>query len=308
MTIQQLKYILAVQKEGSITKAAEKLFMNQPNLSRNILELEESLGFSIFTRTAKGMIPTAKGEEVIYHAKRILSRVDAIEKISSRQTSRSHSLQLAVPRSSYIALAFTRLVTSLDKSLPIHMDYKETTGRLAIEDVADKKCNLGIIRYENKFQKNYDEVLTERKIHSARICSFRYHILVSVDSPLARLKNMVKEDLKDFIEVAYGEANAPSIGREYVKGPTVDRRINIYERGSQFSLLSSSPYTYTWAAPMPSEILNMYKLTVVRCSDEDKIFSDFLIYPESYSLTDIDNRFIDELYKAKRELFHSFVD
>ena len=54
MNLLHLKYAIEVAKTSSITKAAENLFMGQPNLSRAIRELEENLGFDIFRRTSKG--------------------------------------------------------------------------------------------------------------------------------------------------------------------------------------------------------------------------------------------------------------
>ena len=56
----QLKYAVEVEKTGSISKAAENLYMNQPNLSKSIRELEDDLGIAIFDRTAKGVVPTEK--------------------------------------------------------------------------------------------------------------------------------------------------------------------------------------------------------------------------------------------------------
>mgnify|MGYP002574082408 CR=1 FL=1 len=55
MNIAHLKYAVEVEKTASITKAAENLFMGQPNLSRGIKELEETLGVKIFKRTSKGI-------------------------------------------------------------------------------------------------------------------------------------------------------------------------------------------------------------------------------------------------------------
>lgn len=55
MNILHLKYAVEVARCGSINKAAEVLLMNQPNLSRAIRELEDSLGTKIFSRSAKGM-------------------------------------------------------------------------------------------------------------------------------------------------------------------------------------------------------------------------------------------------------------
>ena len=58
MNILHLKYAVEVAKAGSLSKAAEALYMNQPNLSRAIKELEASLGITIFGRSAKGVYVT----------------------------------------------------------------------------------------------------------------------------------------------------------------------------------------------------------------------------------------------------------
>ena len=57
------------EKTGSITKAAQNYYMNQPHLSKIIRELERDLGCPIFDRTSRGMIPTVRGEEFLRYAK-----------------------------------------------------------------------------------------------------------------------------------------------------------------------------------------------------------------------------------------------
>ncbi len=61
MNLTHLKYALEVERTGSITKAAENLFMGQPNLSRVIKELEDAAEIKIFRRTSKGIVPTENG-------------------------------------------------------------------------------------------------------------------------------------------------------------------------------------------------------------------------------------------------------
>lgn len=78
--ILQLRYALEVQKTGSISRAAENLFMGQPHLSRAIRELEDSFGISIFKRSTKGVIPTPDGEEFLKYAKKIVTQIDEMEK------------------------------------------------------------------------------------------------------------------------------------------------------------------------------------------------------------------------------------
>ena len=74
MNILHLKYAVEVEKTSSITKAAENLFMGQPNLSRSIKDLEETLGIKIFRRTSKGIVPTIQGEEFLTYAKSKIGR------------------------------------------------------------------------------------------------------------------------------------------------------------------------------------------------------------------------------------------
>lgn len=74
MNILHLKYAVEVEKTRSISKAAENLFMGQPNLSRAVKELEESLGITIFKRTSKGILITPQGEEFLQHAKKFSAK------------------------------------------------------------------------------------------------------------------------------------------------------------------------------------------------------------------------------------------
>lgn len=71
MTIQQVQYILTVYQTGSISKAAAKLYLAQPNLSSAIQALEQEIGVQIFTRTNRGTVPTEKGRQVLETAKQL---------------------------------------------------------------------------------------------------------------------------------------------------------------------------------------------------------------------------------------------
>ena len=68
MTIQQLQYILEVHRTGSISKAANNLYLAQPNLSNAIRSLEQELGFPVFIRSNKGIRPTEQGLLVLEEA------------------------------------------------------------------------------------------------------------------------------------------------------------------------------------------------------------------------------------------------
>ena len=79
MNILHLKYAVEIAKTKSISRAAENLYMGQPNLSRAIKELEDNLNITIFNRNSKGITITPEGEEFLQYARRIISQVEEVE-------------------------------------------------------------------------------------------------------------------------------------------------------------------------------------------------------------------------------------
>ena len=64
MNLNVLRYVIEVEKSRSITGAAKQLFISQPNLSRDIRELEDEIGFSIFTRSSRGSGSHGPGKRI----------------------------------------------------------------------------------------------------------------------------------------------------------------------------------------------------------------------------------------------------
>ena len=75
LDLKYLQYALAVVRYGSVTQAARALYLAQPNLSRAIGELEQSLGFPLFLRTRQGMSLTPQGERFLTEAETLLDRM-----------------------------------------------------------------------------------------------------------------------------------------------------------------------------------------------------------------------------------------
>ena len=72
MTFPQLQYLLEIHRAGSITQAAKNLFVSQSSVSVALNAIETELGFPVFIRNRKGLVPTPQGVEAIAHAKRIV--------------------------------------------------------------------------------------------------------------------------------------------------------------------------------------------------------------------------------------------
>lgn len=84
MTLNELRYIVAVAQEGNFRRAAERVFVSQPALSLAIQKLEDELGIQIFERSRTSVKTTAVGELVIAQAQRALEEVAQIREIASQ--------------------------------------------------------------------------------------------------------------------------------------------------------------------------------------------------------------------------------
>ncbi|MEN6339202.1 MAG: LysR family transcriptional regulator, partial [Clostridiaceae bacterium] len=122
----QLKYAVEVEKTGSISKAAENLYMNQPNLSKAIRELEDDIGVAIFDRTAKGVVPTEKGRDFLGYARSILAQVAEMEALYHPANDRKLRFDLCAPRAGYISRAFSAFVNEIGSDADISFSYRES--------------------------------------------------------------------------------------------------------------------------------------------------------------------------------------
>lgn len=307
MNIVHLKYAVEIAHTKSISKAAENLYMGQPNLSRAIKELEESLGITIFKRTSKGISITPDGEEFLQYAKKIISQVNEVEELYKSGKTRKQTLSICVPRTSYISFAFAEFTKSISVKTPAELFYKETNSMRTINNVVKEDYNLGIIRYQATFDKYFKSMFNDKKLISETITEFSYVLLVSKNSPLAHKQDIDRSELKDFIEISHGDPYVPSLPLIDVKkaelSEFVDKRIYVFERASQFALLSSNPQTFMWVSPIPKPLLEAYGLVEKDCTTNHKIYKDVLIRRKEYRLTELDNKLITEICNAKRKYF-----
>ena len=164
MNTLHFKYALEVERTGSITQAADNLFMAQPNLSKAIKELEDTLGIPIFKRTSKGMVPTEKGAEFLVYARNILAQISEMEALYSSDKKEKQRFNIVIPRGSYISTAFTKFVSELNSEIEIDVDVKETNSIQAISDVANGDYNIGIIRYQTIHEKYFLDFLLSKEL------------------------------------------------------------------------------------------------------------------------------------------------
>lgn len=260
------------------------------------------MGIAIFNRTARGVAPTEQGKEFLSYASNILSQIAEMESLYKPASPHKIHFDICVPRASYVSYAFTEFVKALDPNADIGLDYRETNSVRAIKCVSEGEHNLAIVRYQSMHEAYYLNALTERRLRYAPIWTFSYLALMSAEHPLADAPMVDFAMLQKYTEIIHGDLSVPALPmtavQEQKKANEAKRTIAVYERGSQFELLSRIPTTYMWVSPMPQDVLDRFGLVQKRCDASRNAYRDILIARRDYHCHPIEQQFIRKLTES----------
>ena len=295
----QLKYAVEVEKTGSISKAAENLYMNQPNLSKAIRELEDDLGIAIFDRTAKGVVPTEKGREFLGYARNILAQVAEMEALYRPAEESRVRFDLCAPRAGYISRAFAAFAASFGTEADVCFSYRESGPMRVIKGVSNGVFRLGVLRYRTVYERYFRNELAERSLVFEPVRAFSRAALMSRAHPLAGRESIAADDLAPYTEILYGDWSVPSLpvaeARQLAQAQESRRTVSVFERASQMELLGAIPGAYALVSPEPKEFWDCFGLVQKRCELPENDFRDVLVSRAGYRMTREDRLFLEKL-------------
>ena len=281
MNIQYLKYVVEVDKTGSINKAAKNLYMGQPNLSAAIKELEKELGISIFYRSKKGVFATKEGEKFLFHAKKIISQVNELKSLYKPNTSNLPiHFSIAACRATYITIAISNFINNLKNKKGMTVNFNETNSLNVINEVANGNAEIGIIRYQNIHENYFASLLKSKSLIFEPLWESKLFLTFSENHSLIAEKEIKSEMLKKYIEIVQGDMKVPvdkssNLSNSYQPSP---QSISVYDRGSHVNLLVNVKEAFMWVPILPENILKRNKLVQRECADLKIITKDILIY------------------------------
>lgn len=238
MTLAQLKYIIAVAECGTISKAAEKLYISQPSLTTSIKDLESEFGIEIFSRTNKGVILTSDGEEFLGYARQVISQTSLMEEHYSGATAARHQFCVSTQHYSFSIEAFVKLLKEYGGE-QYDFRIRETQTYEIIEDVAKLKSDVGVL-YLNQFNETVlRKLLREHDLEFTRLFIAKPHVFVGADNPLAKKEVLTLEDLAPYPRLSYeqGDHNAFYFSEEILSTLESKKDIMVCDRATLFNLL-----------------------------------------------------------------------
>jgi DNA-binding transcriptional LysR family regulator len=148
MELRHLRYFVAVAEEGHITRAAERLGMQQPPLSQQIKALEQELDVQLLRRKPRGVELTDAGVALLADARAILAHVDHAF-ATTRRTARGEQGQISVGFTSSVPFHpfVPRVIRAFRESFPlVSLTLQESGTNTLIEDLRNEKLDAVFIR------------------------------------------------------------------------------------------------------------------------------------------------------------------
>jgi len=295
MNTLHFKYAVEIERTGSITQAADSLFMSQPNLSKAIKELEETLGITIFRRTSKGVIPTEQGAKFLEYARNILTQVQAMEALSAPE-GRQEPFSVSMPMTDYLADGFFRFAAGLPARTALRC--LEGSALETVAHLTEDSIRLGILRFPVEAEQYFADYLHNRGLEFSFLWEFAAVVLVSGSHPLAGQELIREEELAGFPQISPGRQAVPYLSQEEVHRQP-DRPEVICPAGqTRLKLLTTQPDTYLWSAPVTGAFCREWGLVQLRSPDAGQ-FKDLLIHRRNHQFSPEELAFIDRLFEAR---------
>jgi len=188
MKILQMRYFQTVCRYGSITKAADELFVSQPTISFCIKELEDEFGVKLFHRRHNRLQLTVEGSFFLDKVNYILQSVDALSTQMKDMGNNHNHVKIAVP-AMISTFLFPQLFNAYVKSYPdVELEMLETGSLQARKLVDANSVDLGITIYDNAVSDSYNVM---------PLVSTELVFCVSKSHPLSARKSISFKELAD---------------------------------------------------------------------------------------------------------------
>lgn len=299
MTLQQIKYALAVSQTGSMSKAADMLFVTQSALSCAIRELETEAGITIFLRTGKGVSPTPDGTEFLMYAARVHQQYELLQEKYGKNGSVKRKFGVSTQHYSFSVKAFVEMVKRFD-TLNFEFAIRETKTLEVISDVGGMKSEVGIL-YKSAFNgKIIDRMLAENGLEFFPLIKCRAYVYMWKDHPLAHESSLSLEQLSEYpcLSFEQGDGAASYFDEEILSDREYPRVIKSSDRATQLNLMVGLN-GYTLCSGITCEELNGGEyVTVPFREDEENRNSEMEIgyIRKKYSpLSDIAEIYVEEV-------------
>ena len=301
MTLNQLKYVIALSEVNSINEAAKKLFVSQPALTAALKSLEEEIGFDIFLRTKSGISLTVKGSEFLGYAKSVIEQYDILDAKFISGGNVKRSFHVSMQHYTFAVNAFMEVIKEYGMD-EFDFEIHETRTHQVIENVRDQKSEIGVL-YINDFNRDVlGKILSEAGLEFTPLFDCNIYAYMSKSNPLSAKKTVTLKDLDEYpcLVFAQGDQNSFYFAEEVLSTYEYKRVVRANDRATMLNLMVGIN-GFTLCSGIICEDLNGSDYCAVKLNTDEKMTIGY-ISRRSSVLSDLAVRYVEELSKYKTKV------
>lgn len=301
MTLNQLKYVIALSKETSINDAAKKLFISQPSLTAALKALEQEIGFDIFIRNKSGISLTVKGAEFLGYAKSVMEQFDILDAKYISKENVKRTFHVSMQHYTFAVNAFVEIINRYGMD-EYEFEIHETKTHEVIENVKNQKSELGVL-YLNEYNKVVlEKMFRESGLSFTPLFECSIYVYMSKSNPLSDRAEVTMEDLDEYpcLAFAQGDYNSFYFAEEVLSTYNYKRMVRANDRATLLNLMVGIN-GYTLCSGIICEDLNGTDYCAVKLQTDEKMTIGY-ISRKSAVLSEIGQQYINELSKYKEKV------
>ncbi len=268
MTLQQLRYVVMVAETGTITEAANKLYISQPSLTNAIHELEKEMNLVIFHRTNKGISLSKEGDDFLGYARQVLEQASILEDRYKGNKGGKKQFCVSTQHYSFAVNAFVELVKQYGQE-EYDFSLRETQTYEIIEDVAKMRSEIGLLFLNDFNETVLRKLLKSYDLEFHPLFTARPHVFISSRHPLAKKEVITNKELEEYPYLSFeqGEHNSFYFSEEIFSASERKKNIRVRDRATLFNLLIGLN-GYTVCSGVIDKKLNGKNIIAVPLADE----------------------------------------
>ena len=296
MTLQQLKYVITVAETGTITEAANQLFISQPSLTNAIHELEKEMNIVIFNRTNKGISLSKEGEGFLGYARQVLEQAAILEDKYKRNGGGKKQFCVSTQHYSFAVNAFVDLIKEYGQE-EYDFSLRETQTYEIIEDVARLRSEIGILFLNDFNQAVINKILKSYDLEFHLLFIAKPHVFISRSHPLAEKKVITNQELEiyPYLSFEQGEHNSFYFSEEIFSESERKKNIRVRDRATLFNLLIGLN-GYTVCSGVIDKKLNGSEIIAVPLADESDMWIGYITHRKGI-ISRLGNFYLEALMK-----------
>ena len=280
MTLQQLRYLIAIAEYGSMNAAAYNLYASQSNLSTAIRDLEREYGITVFKRSNRGVTLTSEGTELLGYARQVVEQADMLEARYLKGDAGRTRLAISAQHYAFSVQAFVDAIRECDSENYEFIMRETSTGQI-IEDVGSFRSELGILYLDSFNQRVLAKAINDTGLVFHPLFDARIHVFVGAHHPLASQKLVSPQELENWpcLTFEQGSDNSFYYSEEPLSYLSHHKLIRVSDRGTMTTLLSHGD-GYLLSSGVLSDEMQLGSIVAVPLDTDERMRVGYVLHRE----------------------------